>query len=61
MLKFSLILKGDLLTCIAMVQCDLDSTVGIKITITIIIVVIIQSSVNTCFEASSKIGRFSSG
>ena len=59
MLKFSLILKGDLLTCIAMVQCDLDSTVGI--TITIIIVVIIQLSVNTCFEASSKVGRFSSG
>jgi len=27
LLKFSLILKGDLLTCIAMVQCDLDSTV----------------------------------
>ena len=28
LLKFSLILKGDLLTCIAMVQCDLDATVG---------------------------------
>ena len=27
LLKFSLILKGDLLTCIAMVQCDLDTTV----------------------------------
>ena len=27
LLKFSLILKGDLLTCIAMVQCDLDATV----------------------------------
>jgi len=27
LLKFSLILKGDLLTCIAMVQCDLDSAV----------------------------------
>ena len=40
LLKFSLILKGDLLTCIAMVQCDLDSTVGINIAITIIIVVI---------------------
>ena len=29
LLKFSLILKGDLLTCIAMVQCDLDTTVGL--------------------------------